>query len=48
MDNDKKKKQLCQEHKIQIIYYADYDYDFPYNVITDKNKIINEIYNNGK
>ena len=27
------------------LYYADYDYDFPYEVITDKNKLLLEIMN---
>lgn len=40
---DNVKKQLCEEHNIKILYYVNYDYDFPYEVFTDKNKLINEI-----
>ena len=40
---DQNKKQLCEKHNIKILYYANYDYDFPYEVFTDKNKLINEI-----
>ena len=40
---DQNKKQLCEKHNIKILYYANYDYDFPYAVFTDKNKLINEI-----
>lgn len=33
----------CKENGIEIIYYADYDYDFPYEVIKDKNKLLSII-----
>lgn len=42
-ERDERKKTLCEEHGIKIIYYANYKHDFPYNVITDKNKLLNEI-----
>lgn len=40
---DKNKLKLCDEHNIKMLYYANYEYDFPYNVINDKNKLIDEI-----
>lgn len=40
---DNTKLDLCTNHGIRILYYANYDYDFPYEVFTDKNKLINEI-----
>lgn len=40
-DSDKMK--LCKKHKINIIYYANYEYNFPYEVITDKEILIKEI-----
>lgn len=41
------KKHLCEEHGIQIIYYADYDYDFPYAVVQNKNELIETIMKGG-
>lgn len=43
MAYDKTKLDLCINHGIRIFYYANYDYDFPYDVFTDKNKLITEI-----
>lgn len=40
---DSKKSERCKENGIEIIYYADYDYDFPYEVIKDKNKLLSII-----
>lgn len=38
--NDRKE---CKKCNIEIIYYADYTYDFPYEVIKDKNKLLSII-----
>lgn len=40
---DNKKLELCNENDIKLLYYANYEYDFPYEVITDKNKLLEEI-----
>ena len=40
---DSTKSEKCMENGIEIIYYADYDYDFPYEVIKDKNKLLSII-----
>ena len=44
-ERDKRKKERCNEHDIKMIYYADYDLDFPYEVYKDTKEIINEINN---
>ena len=44
---DKIKFQECIDNNVRLLYYADYDYDFPYEVITDKNKLLLKI-TNGK
>lgn len=40
---DKEKKKQCMEHNVRLLYYANFDYNFPYEVFTDKNKLITEI-----
>ena len=45
------KKELCEKHDIKMFYYANYVYDFPYFVYTDKEQMLNDIkltINNGK
>ena len=42
---DSIKKQLCEEHGINMLYYANYEYDFPYEVETNKEKLIEIIIN---
>lgn len=39
------KKQLCEEHGIKMLYYANYEYNFPYEVETSKEKLIATIIN---
>ena len=34
---------IYKDNGIEIIYYADYDYDFSYEVIKDKNKLLSII-----
>ena len=43
VERDKLKKHLLNEHNIRILYYADYCYDFPYKVYTNKEELLNEI-----
>ena len=45
-ERDKHKKELCEENNIAIIYYANYSYDFPYEVVTDNEILIEKITNN--
>ena len=40
---DTQKKQLCENNGVKIIYYANYEYDFPYEVINNKNKLLKNI-----
>ena len=42
---DNLKRKYCQNKGIKIIYYSNYEFDFPYNVITDKYKLIKDILN---
>ena len=39
-ERDEIKLRTCAENGVKIIYFADYDYDFPYDVITEENKLI--------
>ena len=43
LDEDKKNK--CIKKGVKLIYYSDLKIKFPYKVITDKNKLLNEIKN---
>ena len=45
---DEKKKLLSKENKIEILYYANYKFDFPYDVYTSKEKMLNAILNTKK
>lgn len=42
-NRDQNKLSLCQKHNIKLLYYADYKYDFPYEVITDKDELLMRI-----
>ena len=39
-ERDEIKLRTCTENGINIIYFANYNYDFPYDVITEENKLI--------
>lgn len=43
IEKDDLKKTLCEEHDIEVLYYANYTYDFPYEVYTDKEKLLKKI-----
>lgn len=45
-ERDKVKREKCKLHNMTILYYADYNIDFPYMVYTDKNEILREIKHN--
>lgn len=40
---DKDKLNECNTHNVKLLYYADYNFDFPYTIITDKNILLKEI-----
>lgn len=40
---DEKKLSLSNEHGIKIFYYANYDYNFPYEIIQDKQILLEKI-----
>lgn len=42
-ERDKLKKKLCDEHGIKILYYSDFNIDFPYHVFTNKEELLKEI-----
>ena len=42
---DKRKKQLCNEHNVRLLYFSDKQYED--NIITDENKLLEEIKKNG-
>ena len=42
-ERDERKKLACLNNGVKLLYYADYEYNFPYDVITSKQKLLNEI-----
>lgn len=42
---DKRKKDLCDENNIKLIYYSNLNIDYPYDVFEDKEKLLDEIKN---
>lgn len=40
---DKNKLDFCIKHGVELLYYANYDFDFPYKVITNKEELLNKI-----
>lgn len=45
-ERDKLKLKLCLEHNVGLLYYANYKYNFPYKVITNKEELIELIKSN--
>ena len=43
VNRDLLKKKLCEEHGIRVIYYSDLNIDYPYEVITNEEKLIEKI-----
>lgn len=37
------KRELCEEHNIEVLYYANYNYNFHYSVFTDKEELLKKI-----
>lgn len=44
---DRKKKELCDKMGIQILYYSEFPFDYPYPVITNLDLLIRSIKENG-
>ena len=44
VENDTKKRKLCEENGIKLLYYSDLGIEYPYKVFEDKKKILNEIF----
>lgn len=40
---DLAKKKLCNEHGVKLLYYANYQIEFPYHVYTDKNELLKNL-----
>lgn len=45
-NNDKKKKELCDEHNVKLLYFSNLHIDYPYYVIEDKEELLDEIKKN--
>jgi hypothetical protein len=43
LERDTLKRELCDQHGIKVLYYANYKYKFPYKVYTSKTELINDI-----
>lgn len=43
-ERDKRKFDLCKENNINLLYYANYEYNFPYKVYTDIIDLFNNIF----
>lgn len=43
LERDKLKKKLCEEHNIKMIYYSNLGINYPYEVIEDKDLLIDKI-----
>lgn len=43
MERDKRKSDLCNENNVKLFYYSNLNIDFPYEVITDKEELIQTI-----
>lgn len=43
IERDNRKRKLCHKNNVKLLYYANYQYKFPYDVITDKQCLINQI-----
>ena len=43
VERDNKKRKLCEEHGIKLLYYSNLRIEYPYKVYEDKNELLNEI-----
>ena len=44
-ERDERKRNLCAEHGIKILYYSNLGIEYPYKVFEDKDKLLEEIKN---
>lgn len=42
----KQKRKSAKKNNVKILYFANYEYDFPYSVITDKEELLTKILQN--
>ena len=47
LEHDKIKKERCEKQGVKLLYYSDINYDFPYEIISNKDKLLKEIKHNG-
>lgn len=45
-ERDAVKKSLCEERGIKLLYYADYEYEFPYRVIKTEDELLQKLKDN--
>lgn len=43
VERDLRKRKLCEEHGITILYYANYDFNFPYEVLRNTKEILEKL-----
>lgn len=43
-ERDERKLRLCEENGVRLLYYADYDFNFPHDVIKTKEELLETIY----
>lgn len=43
LERDERKRKLCEENGIKLLYYSNLGIDYPYHVFEDKNELLNEI-----
>ena len=43
LERDKKKLEKCKENNVKLLYYSNLNIEYPYEVITDKNNLLNII-----
>lgn len=46
VESDKAKKELCEKHKLPLLYYSNLDIEFPYEVWTDIDELLNFVIEN--
>lgn len=44
LNSDKRKKELCENNNVKVLYYANYTYNFPYKVFTSKSALLDEVF----
>lgn len=46
LERDERKRKLCEEHGVKLLYYSDLGIEYPYQVYEDKDELLNEILKN--